>query len=327
MHHERTNTGALRIMKVWNLTALLSRIRNARRQVRCKMQKYVSTNFTIVTAYWNLGTFRKGKSLTYSKTLYMKWAASFQYMLNPLVVYTDSTEFRDLMQAYRNDLLCNTKIIYMNRTDIYAFRKIDEIKSVYKQPGYPKYYPNTVSPEYTAAQHAKFTVVADTYKRKLFTTRYYAWIDVGYFRDIANIQDYYVMVVPPDMDPKRLAYNFAKQHVRTADPITVFRNNLVWVGGGMFIGLGEVIDRFERFYQKAVDYFMNSKVMNSDQQVLYSIYTHKGRKALNPPVELQLYVPKLPHNSWFYLGFLCRKVIKGLHPVKIQTLCITASGN
>jgi hypothetical protein len=249
----------------------------------------------------------------------MEWAASFKYMLNPLVVYTDSKEFRDLMHAYRKNVMCNTKIIYMNRTKINVFRKVDEIKSVYAQPGYPKYYPNTVNPEYTAAQHAKFTLVAETYRRKLFTTRYYAWIDVGYFRDIANVKEYYVMVVPPYMDPTRIAYNFVERHERTTDPITVFRENLVWVGGGIFIGLGEVIDTFERFYQKALDYFMKSHVMNTDQQMLYSIYTYKGREALEPPVELQIYTPKPPLNSWFYLGFLCRNVVKDLKCLTLLT--------
>ena len=118
------------------------------------------------------------------------------------------------------------------------------------------------------------------------------------------------MVVPPDIDVKRVAYNQLRSFEETTDPIRIFRDNQLWGGGGMFIGLGTVIDAFDKFYQKAVDYFLDLKVMNSDQQVLYAIYTTRGRQALNPTIEIQPYKPKSHGNPWFYLGFLCRKVVK-----------------
>ena len=117
------------------------------------------------------------------------------------------------------------------------------------------------------------------------------------------------MIVPPDFDPTRLAFNSVNSYVETSDPIKVFRDNMYRVGGGMVIGKGKVIDEFERFYQRAVDFFLDLKVMNSDQQVIYSIYTKKGRQSLKPEIEIQPYLPKPPGNVWFYLGLLCRNVI------------------
>ena len=198
----------------------------------------------------------------------------------------------------------------MNRTNIGAFKLVDKIKKIYEQPNYPKYYPNTVNPAYAAAQNAKYNVMAETYRHGLFNTTYYGWIDVGYFRDLVDAKDFYVMVVPPDFDPTRLAFNRVNPHVETTDPLKVFRDNMVWVGGGMVIGKGNVIEEYERFYQRAVDFFLDLKLMNTDQQVIYSVYTKKGRQSLKPEIEIQPYLPKPPGNAWFYLGFLCRKVIK-----------------
>lgn len=113
---------------------LLSELSHVRKKHRKKIQGYVSKNFTLITAYWDLGTFRKGDAKTFSKELYMNWAVVFKYMLNPLVVYTDSEKFRDWIRNIRSDLLCCTKIIYMNRTDIEAFRRVQKIKDIYDQP-------------------------------------------------------------------------------------------------------------------------------------------------------------------------------------------------
>ena len=292
------------------ISVLVPKISEQRRRHQKLIRNSVSKNFTLVTAYWDLGTFRKGSAGMFSTSLYKKWAIAFRYMLNPLVIYTDSLEFRNHMETIRENLLFCTKIVYMNRTNIGAFQRVGKIKEIYEQPNYPKYYPNTVNPAYAAAQNAKYNVMAETYRHGLFNTTYYGWIDVGYFRDLVNAKDFYVMVVPPDFDPTRLAFNRMNSHVEILDPIKVFRDHMIWVGGGMVIGKGKVIDEFENFYQRAVDFFLDLKVMNSDQQVIYSIYTKKGRQALKPEIEIQPYLPKPPGNAWFYLGFLCRHVIK-----------------
>lgn len=67
--------------------------------------------------------------------------------------------------------------------------------------------------------------------------------------------------------------------------------------------------QFEQLFHRAVLYFLDEKLMNTDQQLLYYIYSEKGREALTPNVELQLYIPKGPRNPLFYLGYLCRKEI------------------
>ena len=236
----------------------------------------------------------------------------FKYLLNPLVVYTDSKEFKMLMETIRTEHANITVIHLLNRTELWPFQLISEIKTVYEQPGYPKYSPNTVIPEYAAAQHAKYAAVADTVRKEIFVNPYYAWLDIGYFREVVQRNIYFVLTKPPGFDSERIAFNLINKLPLNKDPVTIFRNNVVWIGGGLFVGSGKVLLQFEQSYHKAVLYFLDKKLMNTDQQVIYALYSDKGRKALKPDVKLQIYSPKGPGNPWFYLGYQCVKEISKL---------------
>lgn len=267
-------------------------------------------NVTIVTAYWNLGTFQKGVGgLKFSTNTYFKWASTFKFLVNPLVVYTDCKEFKELMETLRSDRLNNTMIYLLNRTELWPFQLVTQMKSVLDQTGYPKYYPNTVIPEYPAAQHSKYAVVAETIRRGVFANPYFAWLDIGYFRDVVERKVYFTLDIPPGFDPGKISVNRVEGLSMNIDPFTIFRKNIVWVGGGIFLGKGEALLQFEQLYHRAVKYFLDQQLVNSDQQVLYSMYSKKGREALKPNIELQLYIPKGSGNPWFYLGYLCRKEV------------------
>lgn len=267
-------------------------------------------NVTIVTAYWNLGTFQKGVGgLKFSTNTYFKWASTFKYLVNPLVVYTDCKEFKELMETLRSDRLNNTMIYLLNRTELWPFQLVTQMKSVLDQPGYPKYYPNTVIPEYPAAQHSKYAVVAETIRKGVFANPYFAWVDIGYFRDVVERKVDFTLHIPPGFDPGKISVNRVEGLSMNIDPFTIFRKNIVWVGGGIFLGKGEALLQFEQLYHRAVKYFLDQQLVNSDQQVLYSMYSKKGREALKPNIELQLYIPKGSGNPWFYLGYLCRKEV------------------
>lgn len=267
-------------------------------------------NVTIVTAYWNLGTFQKGVGgLKFSTNTYFKWASTFKYLVNPLVVYTDCKEFKELMETLRSDRLNNTMIYLLNRTELWPFQLVTQMKSVLDQPGYPKYYPNTVIPEYPAAQHSKYAVVAETIRKGVFANPYFAWVDIGYFRDVVERKVDFTLDIPPGFDPGKISVNRVEGLSMNIDPFTIFRKNIVWVGGGIFLGKGEALLQFEQLYHRAVKYFLDQQLVNSDQQVLYSMYSKKGREALKPNIELQLYIPKGSGNPWFYLGYLCRKEV------------------
>lgn len=113
----------------------------------------VHENITIVTAYWDLGTFRKGKKKQRTRHHYEKWASIFEMILNPVIVYTDSSVFQSSMENYRSKFTNKTMIYCVNRTTFWPFQLTEQIKAVFDQPNYPKFYPNTFVPEYSASQH------------------------------------------------------------------------------------------------------------------------------------------------------------------------------
>ncbi|XP_055997897.1 uncharacterized protein LOC125647218 [Ostrea edulis] len=267
-----------------------------------------SRDLTVVTAYWDLGSFKKGEKQTFTKSTYLSWASTFQYLINPIVVYTDSTEFRDLMFSLRakGNLTNQTKIFLVSKRKFWPFRILNQIQSVYRQPGYPAHHPNTVNAEYSAAQHSKYVAVADSAQRNIFNTSFFAWLDVGYFRDIVGTRKNFKLELPPNFNPNSVAFNRVFNSSMTMDPYRIFRQNVVWVGGGLFICSGKVGIEFEKLYQRAVLYFLRQNLMNTDQQVLYAMYSDEGQKVIRPNIGLQIYIPKVNYgNQWFYLGYLC----------------------
>lgn len=271
-------------------------------------------NITIISAFWDLGRFRKGSSSEYSPKDYQRWAMVFRNIVNPLIFYTDSKDFKLLMERYREKFRNKTKIILVtDRKKFWPFQILKEIQSVFQQPNYPKHYPNTVLPEYSASQHAKYAVVAAALKRNFFHTQYYAWLDVGYFRDATceGENQFFRINPPPEVDRTRLSMNLVNQSLNINVSFhAIFKENYVWVGGGMFVATKEVLLRFERLYHRAVIYFLRRGLMNSDQQVIYAIYCKEGRRVFSPEVELQLFWlhgsrKVSTSNMWFYLGYLC----------------------
>lgn len=89
----------------------------SKNQSAVQRSRHLPSILTIVTAYWNLGTFRKGSgNMHFSTETYFKWATVFKYLLNPLVVYTDSEEFKELKERLQSDRINNTMIYLTSRT-------------------------------------------------------------------------------------------------------------------------------------------------------------------------------------------------------------------
>jgi len=278
-------------------------------------------NMTLVTAYFDLGRLRKGGGP--DKQVYMNWASAYRFVTNPMIVYTDSDDFYKFMTKVRNDFQKKTKIFKIERPSLWAFQLIDKIKAVFSQPGYPKHSPNTIMP----AQHAKYALVSNAIRDKHFENDFYAWIDIGYFRNNVNYYNFFQLLAPPDIDKNKIAVNQVWGYTKGLPPSTIFRQNKVWVGGGMFIGTANLILQFEQLYKRAIHDFLDKKIMNTDQQVLYSLYSQEGRQALKPDIELQIYVPeKYLGDRWFYLGYYCVNILpKDLCPPKTSNYLSTTT--
>lgn len=265
-----------------------------------------------MTAYFDLGTFQKGSpNVKFSTQTYLHWVKTFKYLNNSVVAYTDSIKFRNLFRELRHGMEHKTKVILVKRQKLWTFKLKNQIKAIFSKNGYPKHYPNTVIPEYSCAQHSKYAVLADTIRQGHFKSEYYAWLDIGYFRDIIEVKRMFTLSVPVDFDVGKIAMNLVyPSQSRNLTYRQIVYHNIVWVGGGMLLGTPDVVLEFETQYRHAVMFLLSQRLISTDQQVLLSMYSSQGQTDMKPKVQLQLYSNEnetniIYDNPWFYLGYRC----------------------
>ena len=101
-------------------------------------------NVTLITAYLDIGQF--GKRLPKNirdHLIYKQWSTSYSRIASPVVFYTDSEDFAQHFLTVRQNMLSLTKVIRVNRSELWSFALRERIAAIYAA-GYPKYWPNTV---------------------------------------------------------------------------------------------------------------------------------------------------------------------------------------
>ena len=189
----------------------------------------------------------------------------------------------------------------IDKKSSWAFRRKDAIKDIFALNGYQ----NTVDPEYLCSMHAKYDALSRAVKQNYFHTKYFAWLDIGFFRSEVNNSRKFILQLPPDFDPSSIAVTRVANFEMGMEISKIFLEEKVWVGGGIFVGDHELMLKYTEQYKRAVDYFLSKQLMNTDQQVLYAMYSEQDRKELNTSVKIQLFESK--KENWFYLGYSMRK--------------------
>ncbi|XP_033760361.1 uncharacterized protein LOC117342333 isoform X2 [Pecten maximus] len=302
------HSGSLKHMKFLSTSVGISPVDNTQEFIR----SLAGTNksLTIITGFFDIGSFPKG-SVANVRTpqKYENWLSVLGRVKNPVILYTDSQAFATLFRKIRNNTKHITKANVIERNTLWSFQIMPKIAKLYSVPGYPKHYPNTYVPAYTALTHSKLPVVLDAIKENFFTTEYYCWLDIGYFREIVSRNKTFWLEVPSDFDATKVGvtrvYNSKLSHIR---PKTIIYGNLNWIGGGLFLGKPEVLVRFAEQYKSAVMRYLNESLMNVEQHILYSMFTTEERKTHPLDVDVQLYIPGtkkvMSGDPWFYLGYL-----------------------
>ncbi|PVD22552.1 hypothetical protein C0Q70_18368 [Pomacea canaliculata] len=106
------------------------------------------------------------------------------------------------------------------------------------------------------------------------------------------------------MDDAKMAVTQIMPPDFTLYPDEIFKNNLVWVGGGMSVGTRGVYRQFAEEYTGATDAFLDQGLSNTDQQVLYAMFTHPHGLQHRVSTQLQMYTWSLScvWDCWFYLA-------------------------
>ncbi|XP_052085770.1 uncharacterized protein LOC127723245 [Mytilus californianus] len=263
---------------------------------------------TLVTAYFNIGSFNKTPNLMYSKHTYYNWMKNFQYVNNCVILYTDEIDLSVQFKSYRRHFQINmTKVFILNQTSLWAFRLQPRIKEIYNQKGYP--IPGI--PAYSSAMHAKYELIEKVIKENISTTTYLAWIDIGYLR--SNISDCFVMKPLKIMKDDHIAFSQADFFNSWLTLKEIMYKTKYYIAGGFFIGRPKYLSLFIKDYKIAVECLLRRKLMNSDQQILLVMYS--GKLFFLPRVPIQTFfdeniLRKGEPEKWFFLGKLCQRSTK-----------------
>ncbi|GAB1604994.1 uncharacterized protein LOC106879582, partial [Argonauta hians] len=263
---------------------------------------------TLVTAYFQLETFRKGSSHINSST-YKNWSSVYSRILNPIVFFTDSPAILLNFKKMRSPNLVNlTKLVLVNRTDLWAFGLKPEIARIFSQNDYPKFYPNTVMPDYSCVMHAKYELLKQSIQQNYFHTDYFMWIDIGYFRYEVKKTEKFRLILPKGFDVRSVAFSLVCDF-RNLSLKQIIWQNIVWVAGGANVGRSDVLLRFCDDYMASVKRVLSQNLMSTDQQIIYAMNIYKNWSS----VRLQFC-----HAGWFCLGYLSKYTWEQHQQQKLQ---------
>jgi len=225
---------------------------------------------------------------------------NFEAIDNHVILFTDSKEVGDDFRFIRHKITPQkTRVLQVNRNEFKGFQLAPRIREIYSQTGYPKFYPNTVNENYSSAMHTKYDVIEFVIQRKIYHTKYLAWIDIGYFRD--KREDIVKMKVPHNLKEDHISFLQVDKFIKHVPPELIIGENMIWIGGGIFVGKPEYLVIFIEDYRRAMEWLLSKNLMSTDQQVLYIMYSRESN--LKPRVPLQTYYHPC-RCDWFYLGKL-----------------------
>ncbi|XP_041359897.1 uncharacterized protein LOC121376156 [Gigantopelta aegis] len=264
----------------------------------------LSTEVTVVTAYFNIGAFAKDLSGPRTPSVYHRWMSIFGRLDNPLIIFSDQDNVLEVFRKLRSRYPPNrTKIIKVEKTELWAFSLAPNISEIFRQKDYPAHQPNTINENYSCVMHAKFELMNRVIREKLYATKYISWLDIGLFRAVTHEKHSFLMQIPPDWNENKIAYSEVHEFDPSLTPRDCIFKNLVWVSGAMFMGRPEVLYLYTKDYMSAVKKLIGQKLMSTDQQVIYIMYLPSFN--FQPRVEIQTYTT-YSNDDWFYLGYMLK---------------------
>ena len=266
--------------------------------------KTMSDEVTLVTAYFNIGAFRKGHGVFVVEN-YVTWMNTFSIIGNPVYAFFDDENIRKaFLDIRRNFPRSLTKTELVKRKDLWAFRQLDEVRDIFKR-GYPRHPPSTTVPEYPCIMHAKYELVNNAARRNVFNTKYIAWVDVGYFRRNISNTPVFSLWLPPNFNDNQIAYSRLRPRNRSLSPHDIVKYNAYWVAGGLFIGRVNLMIDWTREYMDFTDILRTRyNITGTDQHTLYAMFNLNYTET-----NVQEYRHRpgdINAGGWVYLGALCR---------------------
>ncbi|XP_048583405.1 uncharacterized protein LOC125562987 [Nematostella vectensis] len=262
-----------------------------------------SESITLVTGYLDLGPLPKWYG-TADVNTYKKFMLRLGKIRNPMVFFVDEqdNDIQMFLKKVRSKQLTLFKPV--KRSDLWAFGFLQPITQMFSLPCFPKIYALTTVPNYACTVLSKFEFVKMAIEENFFKTKYFAWMDAGYWRDTPIDGPYFSMVLPPRFNDSTVAIVEVKPPNTKLTMKDMVWGASIWIAGGFLIGRGDVFTRYCHQFMEYSHLMLRAGMMNSEEQVIYGIY-HAGN--YKPKVMMQLYPAEKRYFNWFTLGFMCKE--------------------
>lgn len=155
---------------------------------------------------------------------------------------------------------------------VWSMKLLPKISDIFKRPGYPKHHPNTVLPMCSTVMNLTYDVLEHAILSNPFHTAYFAWIDIGYFRDDSPEVPCYRIGVPPGFDERKVAMNRVSAFIVNRSAETIVKENDVWVSGNIMFGRKELLLKFIRQYRETAESVIERGWYSTDQQTVFSMF-------------------------------------------------------
>ena len=106
---------------------------------------------------------------------------------------------------------------------------------------------------------------------------------------------------PNNFKDNKIAYAQIRSFKREVTVEDVFNSDMIWVGGGFFLGTIQLMHEWTISYMAAVEDFIDHGMMSTDQQVLYALAIKDEKHR----VMIQHYSRTMQYPLWFHLGYMC----------------------
>ncbi len=270
------------------------------------VNEYGEDDITLVTAYINLGRYRNDDTkLTYSPDLFKSWMTAFCRIENPVVVFMNDEKDLSLFGNIRTHVPNHKTFMYkVSKNDLWSFSLLPNITKIYQ--GWPKHSPLTTSPQYTCTSHAKYEFLASAMRENPFKTKFFAWIDIGYFRDMAKPivepGPTFSLYLPPMLDQGKIAYSEVQPRTGDQNPSDILKFRKPWISSAMLVGKTTTMKRWVIQYMKYVNKFLEGGLSGADQYLIHAMF-QSGEEM---DVEIQTYSSEGFPDPGHHLGFLCK---------------------
>ena len=225
-----------------------------------------------MTAFFDIGSIAKGEvDNIRTPSKYKEWMNIFRYVENPLYAYVDTLENQQAFEKIRQSYTNKTKAILIDKNNMWGFSLKENISRIFSSPFYPKFYPNTVNPNYSCAMHAKYGVMNQSINENAFRTKYFAWVDIGYFsRSIDKMNSPFGIRLPYNFDERKVSFGEVYKPMRRTLK-QIIENNEIWVAGGFFLAKVNVMKKWVEDYIYYTQKFIELGLISTDQQVIYGL--------------------------------------------------------